>query len=172
MSLRHARNLQHRPASQQIHAEQRSAMLMRQTIGMSVDKSVDPYRPLPAGRRPTASRWCLRAGGSAVTANKMLEVDSSERYDSICDVGGHWMPVVRFAGSPMLVDLRREVCPSARWEKQGRHWVMSETDARTFIRAAQARLDLQRSHAQISVDGTIWLVGFVRGAPCRLPSAV
>jgi hypothetical protein len=53
----------------------------------------------------------------------------------------------------------------------GRHWVMSETDAQAFIRAAQARLDFQRSHAQISVDGTIWLVGFVRGAPCQLPSA-
>ena len=82
------------------------------------------------------------------------------------------MPSVRFSWSPMLVDLRREVCPSARWEKQGRHWVMSETDARAFVRAAQARLDFQRSHAQISVDGTIWVVGFVRGAPCQLPSAV
>ena len=51
------------------------------------------------------------------------------------------MPVVRFAWSPMLVDLRREVCPSARWQKRGRHWVMSETDAQAFIRAAQARLD-------------------------------
>ena len=81
------------------------------------------------------------------------------------------MPVVRFAWSPMLVDLRREVCPSARWQKRGRHWVMSETDAQAFIRAAQARLDFQRSHAQISVDGTIWVVGFVRGAPCQLPSA-
>ena len=81
------------------------------------------------------------------------------------------MPLVRFAWSPMLVDVRREVCPNARWQKQGRHWVMSETDAGAFIRAAQARLDFQRSHARISVDGTIWLVGFVRGAPCQLPSA-
>ena len=68
----------------------------------------------------------------------------------------------------MLVDLRREVCPSARWQKRGRHWVMSETDAQAFIRAAQARLDFQRSHAQISVGGTIWVVGFVRDAPCQL----
>jgi hypothetical protein len=81
------------------------------------------------------------------------------------------MPVVRFAWSPMLVELRREVCPSARWQKPSRHWVMSETDAQAFIRAAQARLDFQRLHAQISVDGTIWVVGFVRGAPCQLPSA-
>ena len=80
------------------------------------------------------------------------------------------MPLVRFAWSPLLVDLRREVCPSARWQKQGRHWVMSEPEARAFIRAAQARLDFQRSHAQISVDGTIWVVGFVRGAPCQLTS--
>ena len=80
------------------------------------------------------------------------------------------MPLVRFAWNSMLVDLRREVCPGARWQRQGRHWVMSETDAQAFIRAAQARLDFQRSHAQISVDGTIWLVGFVRGAPRQLPS--
>jgi hypothetical protein len=46
------------------------------------------------------------------------------------------MPSVRFAWSPLLVDLRREVCPSARWQKQGRHWVMSETDAVALIRAA------------------------------------
>jgi hypothetical protein len=69
------------------------------------------------------------------------------------------MPVVRFAWSPMLVDLRREVCPGARWQKPGRLLVMSETDAQAFIRAAQARLDFQRLHAQISVDGTIWSVG-------------
>ena len=81
------------------------------------------------------------------------------------------MPVVRFAWSPMLVDLRREVCPGARWQKPGRHWVMSETDAQAFIRAVPARLGFQRSHAQISVDGTIWVVGFVRGAPCQLQSA-
>ena len=82
------------------------------------------------------------------------------------------MPSVRFSWSPMLVDLRREVCPSARWEKRGRHWVMSETDARAFIRAAQARLDFQRSRAQITVDGTTWVVGFVRGASCQLLSTV
>jgi hypothetical protein len=81
------------------------------------------------------------------------------------------MPLVRFAWSPMLVGVRREICPNARWQKQGRHWVMSETDAGAFIRAAQARLDFQRSHARISVDGTIWLVGFVHGAPRQLPSA-
>jgi hypothetical protein len=72
----------------------------------------------------------------------------------------------------MLVDLRREVCPGARWQKNGKHWVMSEGDTWAFIRAAQARLDFQRSHAQISVDGTVWVVGFGRGAPCpRLSSA-
>jgi hypothetical protein len=67
--------------------------------------------------------------------------------------GGHLMPLVRFSWSPILVDLRREVCPSARWQKQGRHWAMSETEAQAFIRAAQARLDFQRSHAQI-----VWMV--------------
>ena len=105
------------------------------------------------------------------SANRVLRGDSSKLYDSMRNFGGRWMPVVRFAWSPMLVDLRREVCPSARWLKQGRHWVMSAPDAQAFIRAAQARLDFQRSHAQISVDGTIWVVGFVRGAPCQLAPA-
>jgi hypothetical protein len=85
--------------------------------------------------------------------------------------GHHQMPLVRFAWNPMLVDLRREVCPSARWEKHGRHWVMSATDVQAFVRAAQARLDVQRSQAQISVDGVVWVVGFARGAPCPLLSA-
>ena len=26
----------------------------------------------------------------------------------------------------MLVSIRREVCPGARWRRQGRHWLMNE----------------------------------------------
>jgi hypothetical protein len=76
---------------------------------------------------------------------------------------------VRFPWSPLLVEIRREVCPAARWQRLGRQWIMSETDAQAFLRAAQARLDYRRTHTQISVGDTIWIVGFVRGAPYQLP---
>jgi hypothetical protein len=46
---------------------------------------------------------------------------------------------VRFAWNPLLVELRREVCPNARWQKRNRHWLMSVDDAERFLRAAQAR---------------------------------
>ena len=68
----------------------------------------------------------------------------------------------------MLVELRREVCPGARWQKQGRRWIMSDDEARTFARVVQARLDFQRSHAQIRIDDVTWVFGFVRGAPYPL----
>jgi hypothetical protein len=83
------------------------------------------------------------------------------------------MVSVRFAWSPLLVDLRREVCPKAQWQKQGRQWLMSDSDATNFVGAAQARLDYSRSQAEIRIDGTTWVVGFVRGAPYRLlPAAI
>ena len=81
------------------------------------------------------------------------------------------MASVRFAWNPMLVDLRREICPRAQWQTKGRRWIMSDTDADTFVRAAQARLDFGKSQAQIRVDNVIWVVGFVRGAPYRLTAA-
>lgn len=81
------------------------------------------------------------------------------------------MTSVRFAWNPMLVDLRREICPRALWQKNGRQWIMSDTEADTFVRAAQARLDFGKSQAQIRVDNVIWVVGFVRGAPYRLTVA-
>ena len=70
----------------------------------------------------------------------------------------------------MLINLMREVCPTARWHKQGRHWLMSDAEAQSFIRAAQARLDFQKSQAQIRVDDVTWVFGFVRGAPYPLVS--
>jgi hypothetical protein len=72
----------------------------------------------------------------------------------------------------MLVTLPREVCPAARWHRQGRHWLMSDAEAQTFVRAAQARLDFQRSQAQIRINNVAWVFGFVRGAPYPLATTV
>ena len=79
------------------------------------------------------------------------------------------MPSIRFVWSPTLVDLRREICPGARWQKQGRQWIMSDAEARGFLQAAQARLEFQRAHAHDRVDDIIWVIGFVRDAPFPLP---
>jgi hypothetical protein len=77
------------------------------------------------------------------------------------------MPVVRFAWSPQLVDVRREACPRARWDKTARAWTMTAAEAETFLAAGHARLELCRSAGEIAIDGNLWLVGFVRGAPYR-----
>ena len=82
------------------------------------------------------------------------------------------MRCVRFHWNPVLIDLRREVCPAAQWQRQGRRWLMSDADAEAFIRAAQVRLDFQRQHTQICVDDITWVVGFVQGAPYRLSPTV
>jgi hypothetical protein len=78
------------------------------------------------------------------------------------------VPSIRFVWNPILMDLRREVCPGARWQKQGRQWIMSDAEAQGFLRAAQARLEFQRAHAQIRVDDVTWVIGFVRDAPFSL----
>ena len=80
------------------------------------------------------------------------------------------MPSVRFEWNPTLVSLRRELCPGARWQKQGRQWIMSEAEAKQFLQAAHARLDFQRWQARILIEDTTWVVGFVRDAPFRLPN--
>ena len=49
---------------------------------------------------------------------------------------------------------------------------MSDAEAQTFVRAAQARLDFQRSQAQIRIDDVSWVFGFVRGAPYSLEDTV
>jgi hypothetical protein len=49
---------------------------------------------------------------------------------------------------------------------------MSDVEAQTFVRAAQARLDFQRSQAQIRIDDVSWVFGFVRGAPYPLGDIV
>ena len=62
------------------------------------------------------------------------------------------MTSVRFAWNPMLVDLRREICPRAQWQKNGRQWIMSDTEADTFVRAAQARLNRSRHSCAARCD--------------------
>ena len=48
--------------------------------------------------------------------------------------------------------------------------MMSDAEAQRFVRAAQARLDFQRSQAQLRIDDITWVFGFVRGAPYPLAS--
>ncbi len=71
----------------------------------------------------------------------------------------------------MLVAIRREVCPTARWHKQDRYWDMHADDARLFLDVAHARLEFAKRHAQVSVDNVVWVVGFVQGAPYRVTTA-
>jgi hypothetical protein len=72
---------------------------------------------------------------------------------------------------PALVELRRQVCPNARWQKHRREWLMQDNEAQSFMRAAQAALEYQKWHTQITVDDTVWIVGFVQAAPYRLTAA-
>ena len=100
----------------------------------------------------------------------VLHCDSSRRYGAGAHCGSRGMPSIRFAWNPLLVDLRREVCPGARWQKQGRCWIMNDGEAQRFVRAAQARLDFQRSQARLRIDDITWVFGFARGAPYPLVS--
>ena len=52
----------------------------------------------------------------------------------------------------MLVELRRQVCPGARWQKTSHQWLMRDDEATSFVQAAQAALEFRRTHAQIRVD--------------------
>lgn len=75
------------------------------------------------------------------------------------------MAIVRFAWNPTLVGVRREVCPTARFEKGKRQWIMNESDAARFLRAAHSRLEFTKCQARIMVNDDTWVVGFVQGAP-------
>jgi hypothetical protein len=75
------------------------------------------------------------------------------------------MPVVRFQWNPQLVDVRREVCPRARWDKATRAWTMTAEEAAAFLAAGHSRLEYARQRGQIAIDDAEWLIGFVRGAP-------
>ena len=78
------------------------------------------------------------------------------------------MPTVRFTWNAQLVDVRREVCPRARWDKAARAWTMTLSEAEAFVIASHTRLDLVKMHTEIAVDDVRWRVGFVSGAPERL----
>jgi hypothetical protein len=83
------------------------------------------------------------------------------------------MPVVKFPWDAQLVDLRREVCPHAQWDKAKHAWTMTIQDAEAFLQAAQARMSFARVKCTVAVDGTVWVLGFASGTPFRLdPGAV
>jgi hypothetical protein len=75
------------------------------------------------------------------------------------------MAIVRFAFNTRLVEVRREVCPSARFEKTTRQWIMTDKEAERFVRAAHSRFEFIKCQARIMVDADTWVVGFVQGAP-------
>ena len=75
------------------------------------------------------------------------------------------MALVRFGWNPILVELRRQVCPNAHWQKRSRQWLMQDEEAEAFLQAAHSTLGYQKWQTRIVVDDDIWMVGFVRGAP-------
>jgi hypothetical protein len=81
------------------------------------------------------------------------------------------MPTVKFPWDAQPISLRRDVCPRARWEKTSRVWVMTNPDAETFLQAAQARMYFARVTCTVTVDDTVWLLGFATDTPYRLDAA-
>jgi hypothetical protein len=79
------------------------------------------------------------------------------------------MVVVKIPWNPSLVLARQEAAPRARWDKARRCWHMSASEATAFLHAAHARLDFAKLHNRVTVDGDVWLLGFVHGAPKREP---
>ena len=75
------------------------------------------------------------------------------------------MPTVRFSWSPLVLEVRRETCPKARWIAAQRAWAMSAADAQAFLAAAHERLNFARCHAEVAIDDQRWMIGFVHGAP-------
>jgi hypothetical protein len=78
------------------------------------------------------------------------------------------MPMVKFPWDAQLISIRRDVCPRARWEKTSRVWVMTDPEAETFLQTVQRRMDFARVTCTITVDDTVWVLGFARDAPYRL----
>ena len=75
------------------------------------------------------------------------------------------MPIVRFAWSPLLVEVRREQCPRANWDRARRAWTMTQAEADRFLQASHSRLDFIRASCELVIDDARWIVGFVQGAP-------
>jgi hypothetical protein len=78
------------------------------------------------------------------------------------------MPMVKFPWDAQLISVRRDVCPRARWEKRSRVWVMTDPEAETFLQAAQARMNFARVTCTVTVDDTVWVLGFAKDTPYRL----
>ncbi|MBV8097149.1 MAG: hypothetical protein JO110_28670 [Acetobacteraceae bacterium] len=79
------------------------------------------------------------------------------------------MPIVRFAWSPLLVDVRREQCPRAKWDRAHRAWTMTQAEADRFLETSHSRLNLVRESTEVLIDDARWIVGFVQGAPRVMP---
>jgi hypothetical protein len=77
------------------------------------------------------------------------------------------MPVVRFPWDAQLVTVRRDAVARARWDKAGRAWSMTAAEADVFLQAVQARMAFARMHCTVTVDQTVWVLGFVKNAPSR-----
>ncbi len=73
------------------------------------------------------------------------------------------MPTVRFQWDAAIIDVRRQVCPQARWDKRTRAWLMTAADADAFLAAVHARQNFARRSSQIAVDDERWMVGFIHG---------
>jgi hypothetical protein len=78
------------------------------------------------------------------------------------------MPIVSFPWDAQLVSIRREAVPRARWDKATRAWSMTETEADAFLQVAQRRMSLARVKCSVTVDQTVWVLGFAHGTPYRL----
>ena len=77
------------------------------------------------------------------------------------------MPMVKFAWDAQLISIRRDVCPRARWQRALRVWEMTDPDAEIFLQAAQARMYFARVSCTVTVDDTVWVLGFATDAPYR-----
>jgi hypothetical protein len=75
------------------------------------------------------------------------------------------MPIVRFPWDAQLVSLRREVCLHAKWDKARHAWTMTAAEAAVFLQAAQARLYAARVTGTVTVDDTVWVLGFAQAHP-------
>jgi hypothetical protein len=77
------------------------------------------------------------------------------------------MPVVRFPWDAQLLSIRRDAVPRARWDKAARAWSMTVAEADVFLLTVQARMVSARMHCTVTVNRTVWMLGFLQNAPYR-----
>jgi hypothetical protein len=78
---------------------------------------------------------------------------------------------VLFFWDPLLISLRRDVCPNAKWDKPRKQWLMAPEDAERFRDAAHRLLDGTRRHAVLQIGDEQWMIGFRQGAPFKIGKA-